>query len=170
MSRIKITFYTIYTIICFLLQTTFSEAVTFFDVKINLLLVLTICISITDGHVIGGIYAVIIGFIADMTGIGFPMFNTVMFTLLAVGSGFLRKTYFIKSNYIALYITFIASLIYGLLFYFVCIRLNYDSAIFFSLVRRILPECLLNALVALIINPCLKVLSPRITSPIGSEY
>lgn len=170
MSRLKITFYTIYTIICFLLQTTFSEAVTIFDVKINLLLVLVICISITDGHVVGGVFAVIVGLIADLTGVGFPLFNTILFTLLAVGSGFLRKTYFIKSNYIALYITFIASLIYGFLFYFLCIRLNFDSAIFYSIVRRILPECLFNAAAALIINPCLKVLSPKITSPIGSEY
>lgn len=166
MNRVKLTFYLIFAVICILMQTTFSNAITFWGIKANLILVLVICISITDGPITGAIFGFILGLFADFYGSGLFSFNSITFTLLGAGCGFLRKKYFVGNHYVASSITLIASLIYGILFYLLCVHMRYDSAVFFSIFRRVLPECFFNTVSAVIIYPFVHIFTPKITSPI----
>ena len=169
MSKLKIICYSIFAILCIILQTVYTNAITFLGLRINLILVLAICIAIIEGAVTGAIFGFILGFFADFSGSGLFAFNSIVISSLAAGCGFLRKNYFVGNHYVTSTITLIASFLYGVLFYFICIRLSYESAIMYCLFRRIIPECLLNTLAAVIIYPCLRAFSPKITSPIGTE-
>ena len=101
-----------------LLQTVVFGRMRFFEVKLNLLPVLMVCVSLWTGHEAGGVFGLAAGLVWACTGADDGSLAIVSITLMGILAGWLCDAVFSRRFFPALFLSLAAGLLHALLLFF----------------------------------------------------
>lgn len=148
--KIKIAVHILVVILILAVQTTILEYFRVFNVKPNLLVIYVICISLLNGYWEGAVLGFFSGLALDMLSGKLLGFYSLLGMHLGLTIGILNKRLYRENFLVAVFFTFISTIVYEWLVYFIN---NFGGNIDFvyPLKGIILPEALYNSVVAVIV-------------------
>lgn len=140
-------------LIVFLIQLYFINPRNLFGIKPNLILILSIVISLWYGVYIGGISSFLIGVFTDIlfgsSGIGI---FTISYTIVGLVVGSLNTNYRRESKMSLVYVTIIATFVFEIVEYFCYLIFFNASSGLFYLLKQVFISSLLNIVIVYIIH------------------
>lgn len=137
-------------LLVYLIQLYFINERELFGVKPNLILILSIVISLWFGVYIGGISSLIIGIFTDMLFGNIGIF-TISYTIVGIIVGILNNNYRKESKMSLVYVTIIATFVFEISEYLCYLFLFNISSSIFYLLKQIVISSLLNIVIVYII-------------------
>lgn len=145
-------FIVILILIIFLIQLYFINPRSLFGIKPNLILILSIVISLWYGVYTGGISSFIIGFITDIL-IGSSQIGifTISYTIVGLVVGSLNANYRKESKMSLVYVSIIATFVFEIVEYFCYLIFFSVNTSIFYLLKQIFISSLLNIAIVYVI-------------------
>lgn len=139
-------------LIIYLLQLYLVNPRDLFGIKPNLILILSIVISLWFGVYIGGISSLLIGILTDILfGSKVMGIFTISYTIVGIIVGTLNNNYRKESKMSLVYVTIIATFVFEIIEYiFYLFVLSINSSLFY-LLKQIIVSSLLNIVIVYII-------------------
>jgi rod shape-determining protein MreD len=132
--------------IFFILQTTVFEKIKVYNVKPNIIIVLIICYSLAKGSIRGGTIGLIAGIVIDIiTGKIFGLHTFICF-YTGLLAGLLYKRFFRESYMVIIVTTFVFTIFYEFLFYFMKYYIWTETGFGYAMKMIILPEAIYNSI------------------------
>lgn len=139
-------------LLIFFIQLYFINPRELFGIKPNLILILSIVISLWFGLYVGGISSFFLGVVTDVLfGSSTIGIFTISYTIVGIVVGALNNNYRKESKMSLIYVTIIATFLFEMTQYF-CYLLFFDSVTnIFYLLKQIIISSLLNIVIVYII-------------------
>ncbi len=149
--RGRIIFYTILIFIFVTTQATFLNTIDIFGIKPNLIIVLIVSISLLEGRGYGALVGFFAGLCLDSV-VGVALgYQALIGMLLGIALGNINKRFFKENIFVMLICTFISTILYEsaviVISYGLGLRVNYIE----TLKNIILPEAVVNSILAVFI-------------------
>ena len=143
--KIRLITYTplIFLIVAF--QTTLLGYIRIYGVKPNLILVFVICAALLNGKWEGTIVGLISGLVLDIASGAMLGFHALLCMYVGLLAGLIHKYVFRENYIIVVLMTFLISLVYGWVFFFLRIfPMAGDKSLLYPFLNIILPESVYN--------------------------
>jgi len=149
--RRKIVFYLFFIIILLLLQSTLLNYIAISGIIPDLLVVFIIVTSLIRGNVEGGIVGFFAGLARDMLFGNVLGFYALFGMYLGIAAGSTNKRLFRENLLVIVFFTFVYSVIYELLLYFINTVISGNMNILLAMTGTILPEAAYNTFSSVLI-------------------
>jgi rod shape-determining protein MreD len=162
MRRRIVTFVMI--LICFILQSTLLNILSFGGIKPNLLLVLTVSMGLMRGKHTGLWVGFISGLIIDIFFGNLFGFNALLYMYIGYINGNFYKVFYDEDIKIPMFLVAVSDMAYSLIFYLIqfAFRERFDFSAYF--IRIILPELLYTVLFTLILYKLFYIINKKLTA------
>ncbi|HOM01815.1 MAG TPA: rod shape-determining protein MreD [Acetivibrio sp.] len=149
--RVKVISYAVLMFILALIQSTVLESISVFNVKPNLLLILTVSAALLGNNVEGAVIGFLCGLTQDMLSGRVLGFYALLGLYLGLVISFINKRLYKENVLVAIFTTFISSIIYEFTVYFLSMFFRGSLQLVFPFKYVILPEAVYNSVVAIVI-------------------
>ncbi len=146
-------------LICFVLQTTFFQAVALADVVPNLLLIVTVAYGYMGGEKEGMYVGLSCGLIADLIFGSVIGLYALIFMLIGYLNGVLNKVYYTDDLIIPLILISVSDVLYNFFYFITEFLLRGRVDLMFYLKRIVLPEMIYTVLVSVVLYKLLHTLN-----------
>ncbi len=162
MRRRIVTFVMI--LICFVLQSTLLNLLSFGGIKPNLLLILTVSMGLMRGKHTGLWVGFISGLIIDIFFGNLFGFNALLYMYIGYINGNFYKVFYDDGIKIPMFLVAVSDLAYGMIYYLIqfAFRERFDFSAYFT--RIILPELVYTVLFTLILYKLFYIINKKLTA------
>lgn len=133
--------------VVFILQTTLVQKAAIFSVSPSLLLVLVICFSLINEPVPSATFAVVSGFLLDISFGRVLGFNALLMMYLALGISYVGQDFFRETSRSASFLVILCTIVYETFFSVFNFAIFGESSFWYVLVRVVTVEALYNSIV-----------------------
>lgn len=162
--KIRILTYTILIFVIVLLQATFADYIKIYYVKPNLMIVFIISVALLRGNIEGAIIGFSMGLSQDIVSGKLLGFYALLGLLLGLIVGSVNKRLYRENFFVILFFTFISSVVYEWVVYFLNTVFTSKVDLLFPLRNVILPEAIYNCGVSIFIYIMVIKLNDRFQS------
>lgn len=149
--RIKVLIGAICIMIFALIQSTLLDYVTIFNVKPNLLVVFIIITALIRGNIEGAVAGFFSGLMQDIMSGKVLGFYSLLGLYLGLTLGSLNKRLYRENILVAVFFTFVSSMVYELAVYFFGIFIRHQSDFIYAFKSIIVPEAIYNCIISIIL-------------------
>ncbi|MCP1101694.1 rod shape-determining protein MreD [Aequitasia blattaphilus] len=150
-------------VLCFLLQTTVFDALSFSHIKPNLLIIVTASFGFMRGKKSGMFVGFICGLLSDMAFGNILGFDGIIFTLIGYGNGFFHRIFFDDDIKLPLALIGISDFLYGVVVYLTAFLLQGDFRFPYYLLHVILPELVYTIVITLVLYQIILYINKKLT-------
>lgn len=153
MKRFLIAFGSV--ILCFVLQTTVFQWISFGGIVPNLLIILTASYGFMRGDKAGLLMGIVCGFLTDIFFGSFLGFNALLYMYVGYANGKFHQIFYPEDVKLPLVLILSSDLLYGLSYYCIMflLRKRFDFSYYFF--NIILPEAVYTIILTLLVYPLL---------------
>lgn len=148
--------------VCFLLQTTLFKNLSFNGISPNLLLILTVTISLMNGKKAGLITGFVSGLLIDMFFGTALCFYALLYMYIGYVNGFFNRIFFKDDVKLPLVLITVSDLLYGIINYVLLFLLRGKFHFNYYFVHIILPEIVYTIVISIFLYPILLFIHNRI--------
>ncbi|HHV28281.1 rod shape-determining protein MreD [Acetivibrio mesophilus] len=149
--RVKIVSYAVLIFIIALIQSTVLGSISVFNVKPNLLLILIVSVALLGSNVEGAVIGFFCGLTQDMLSGRVIGFYALLGLYLGLGVAFINKRLYRENVLVAIFTTFISTIVYEFAVYFFSMFFKGSLDLVFPFKYVILPEAVYNSIVSIVI-------------------
>ena len=143
--------YILIVFIALLLQATVFNNIIIFGIRPNIVLILVISIAIVAGSFQGSVVGFFSGFFMDIFFTSEIGFYSLLMLYTGLIAGIINKKMYKESVLIAMFLTFLLSIVYEILVYFLGIFILGDRNFVFAFREIIIIEALINSILAIFV-------------------
>lgn len=155
-KALRIAMVVLYVFFLIIIQTTVLSHIRILGVMPNLLLCATICFSLISSDYRGIIFAGVCGLLLDMTGGRLIGVNTLLLLYASLGILLICDKLYNNNEIVAAIITFVITAVYAIVIYITNFLIWGETAVFFALLRKIIPEMIYNTVASVFLYPITK--------------
>ncbi len=159
-ERILIAFFLV--IICFVLQTTVFQWISFGGIVPNILIILTSTYGFMNGEKGGLIIGFSCGLLYDIIFGSFLGFNAILYMYIGFFNGKFHQVFYPDDIKLPIILFIVSDLLYNISFYMLMFMLRGRFEFSYYLLKVILPEMIYSMLIALVIYPLLLLIHKKL--------
>ncbi len=137
--------------VAFILQTTLVQKAAIFKVSPSLLLVLVVCFSLINEPIPSAVFAVVSGFLLDISAGRVLGFNALLMMYLALGIAYFGQDFFRETPRSAAFLVIVCTVVYETLFSVFNFAIFGEPSFWYVLMRVVVVEALYNGVVTLLL-------------------
>ena len=169
--KIKILIYTLIIFLIVLVQSTLLDYIKIYYIKPNLLIVFIISIALLRGNIEGSIIGFFIGLSQDLISGKLLGFYALLGLYLGLIIGSVNKRLYRENFLVVVFFTFISSVTYEMLVYFLSTFLNGNMEFYYPFKNIVLPEAIYNSIISIFIYVLIIKLNDKFNnSKISRKY
>lgn len=149
--RVKIISYAALIFIIALIQSTVLESISIFNIKPNLLLIFIISVALLGSNIEGAVTGFLCGLTQDLLSGRVIGFYALLGLYLGLGIALINKRLYKENVLVAIFTTFVSSIIYEFAVYFFVNVFKGSLELIFPFRYIILPEAVYNSAVSIVI-------------------
>ena len=143
----------LYVFFLIVIQTTVLSHIRILGVMPNLMLSAAICFSLISEDSRGIIFALFSGLLLDITGGRLVGINTLLLLYASLGIFLICDKLYNNNDIVAAIINFVFTALYGIIMYVTNFLIWGEGAVWFALLRKIIPEMIYNTIASVFLYP-----------------
>ena len=149
--RMKIIAYTILIFFAVLIQSSLGTSISIYGVKPNITIALIVIVGLMRGNIEGAVVGFFCGLMQDSVSGTLIGFYALLGLYLGFGIGSINKKLYRENILIAIFLTFVSTVVYEYLAYVLSTFLKAPLGFIYPMTKVILPEAIYNSVISIFI-------------------